>query len=52
VFTVGRTARLLLDAGDRERAFRGTPAQLAVIARATRPDPTDRYPTVAGMVEA
>jgi hypothetical protein len=52
VFTMGRTARLLLDAGDRERAFRGTPAQLAVIARATRPDPADRYPTVAAMVEA
>jgi hypothetical protein len=52
VFTMGRTGRLLLDAGDREQAFRGTPAQLAVIARATRPDPTDRHPTVAAMVEA
>jgi hypothetical protein len=52
VFTMGRTARLLLDVGDREQAFRGTPVQLAVIARATRPDPADRYPTVAAMVAA
>jgi len=47
VFNLGRAARLLLDAGDRERAWRGTAAQYAVIARATAPDPADRYPTVA-----
>ncbi|MFJ4831594.1 serine/threonine protein kinase [Streptomyces sp. NPDC088747] len=43
VFTLGRAARLLLDAGDEERAWRGTSRQLAVIERATRPDPGDRF---------
>ncbi|MEU9286929.1 serine/threonine protein kinase [Streptomyces sp. NPDC048275] len=43
VFTLGRTARLLLDAGDEEQAWRGTPAQQAVIIRATRADPEDRF---------
>lgn len=52
VFVLGRTARTLMDAGDREDAFRGTPGQLAAIARATRPDPADRYPDVATFVAA
>ncbi|WP_286252976.1 serine/threonine protein kinase [Streptomyces graminofaciens] len=43
VYALGRTARLLLDAGDEERAWRGTAAQLAVLARATRPDPRERF---------
>jgi serine/threonine-protein kinase len=46
VFTLGRTARLLLDAGDEERAWRGTPQQLAVVERATFPDPDDRFADV------
>jgi serine/threonine-protein kinase len=52
VFNLGRAIRLLLDAGDDERAWRGTPAQLAVVARATRSDPTDRYPTVGALAAA
>jgi len=35
VFALGRAIRLLLDAGNEERAWRGTPAQLDVVARAT-----------------
>ncbi|GAA4997278.1 serine/threonine protein kinase [Streptomyces siamensis] len=46
VFTLGRTARLLLDGGDEERAWRGTSRQLAVVARATFPDPDDRFADV------
>lgn len=46
VFTLGRAARLLLDSGDEERAWRGSPAQLAVLARATRRDPAERFATV------
>lgn len=52
VFNLGRMVRLLLDAGDDEREWRGTPAQLAVVARATRPDPANRYPTVAAFVSS
>ncbi|CAN5190996.1 hypothetical protein BH20ACT5_BH20ACT5_17790 [soil metagenome] len=36
VFTLGRAARLLLDAGDDEAAWRGTAAQLAVVRRANQ----------------
>lgn len=50
VFVLGRVARLLIDAGDREQDFRGTPGQLAVIATATAPDPGDRYGSVAAFV--
>lgn len=50
VFTMGRAIRLLLDAGDDEQAWRGTSAQAAVIERATRTDPDDRYPTLAALV--
>jgi serine/threonine-protein kinase len=52
VFVLGRAIRLLLDAGDDERAWRGTPAQLAVIAHATRADPADRYPTMEALAAA
>ncbi|MFF3405849.1 serine/threonine protein kinase [Streptomyces sp. NPDC002742] len=52
VFTLGRTARLLLDAGDDERAWRGTAQQLAVVERATFPDPDDRYADVHRFADA
>jgi serine/threonine-protein kinase len=52
VFRLGRIARLLLDAGDEESAWRGTAAELAVIARATRSDPASRYQSVADLVDA
>ncbi|MBZ4017405.1 serine/threonine protein kinase [Streptomyces purpurogeneiscleroticus] len=50
VYTLGRTARLLMDAGDEERAWRGTPRQRAVIARATCADPPHRFPSVRQFV--
>ncbi|MER5403820.1 serine/threonine protein kinase [Streptomyces sp. NPDC002769] len=52
VFTLGRAARLLLDAGDEERAWRGTPAQQTVIVRATRTDPGERFENVHRFAEA
>lgn len=52
VFTLGRTARLLLDGGDEERAWRGTPAQQAVIVRATRSDPEERFEDVHHFADA
>ncbi|MFI6977098.1 serine/threonine protein kinase [Embleya sp. NPDC050154] len=52
VFLLGRTLRLLLDAGDEERAWRGTLAQLAVVERATRRDPAERYPNVTELFDA
>lgn len=52
VHVLGRTARLLLDAGDEERAWRGTAAQLGVLERATRPDPAERFASVRGFAEA
>ncbi|MFK4104444.1 serine/threonine protein kinase [Streptomyces sp. NPDC019531] len=51
VHVLGRTARLLLDAGPGEDAFRGTAAQLAVVERATRPDPRERFGGVRELVE-
>ncbi|MFJ8139337.1 serine/threonine protein kinase [Streptomyces sp. NPDC096013] len=52
VYALARTARLLLDARDRERAWRGTPAQLAVLERATRPDPAERFAGVREFTNA
>lgn len=52
VFALGRAARLLLDAGDEERAWRGSPAQLTVLERATRADPDRRFRTVGEFVAA
>lgn len=52
VFTLGRTIRLLLDAGDEEIAWRGNAAQLAVVRRATRPEPYERYADVTELVAA
>lgn len=46
VHALGRAVRLLLDAGDEERAWRGTAAQLAVVERATRADPGERFGSV------
>ncbi|WP_331767146.1 serine/threonine protein kinase [Embleya sp. NBC_00896] len=52
VYLLGRTLRLLLDAGDEERAWRGTLAQLAVVERATRRDPAARYSNVSELFAA
>ncbi|MFF0157502.1 serine/threonine protein kinase [Streptomyces sp. NPDC005263] len=52
VYVLGRAARILLDAGDDERAFRGTAAQAAVVERATRPDPDERFQSVGELVTA
>ncbi|MEU0943849.1 serine/threonine protein kinase [Streptomyces canus] len=52
VHVLGRTARLLLDAGPGEDAFRGTAAQLAVVERATRPVPGERFGGVRELTEA
>jgi len=46
VFNLGRAIRLLLDSGDEERAWRGTPAQLDLVARATSTEPSSRHPSV------
>ncbi|GAA4348741.1 protein kinase family protein [Angustibacter luteus] len=50
VFRLGRVARLLLDAGDTESAWRGSGAELEVIARATHRDPDQRFQSVADLV--
>ncbi|MCC9704007.1 serine/threonine protein kinase [Streptomyces sp. MNU76] len=52
VHALGRTARLLLDAGDEERAWRGTAAQLGVLEQATHPDPGERFAGVKEFREA
>ncbi|WP_215455656.1 serine/threonine protein kinase [Streptomyces sp. ATCC 21386] len=52
VHALGRTARLLLDAGDEERAWRGTAAQLGVLEQATHPDPGERFAGVQEFREA
>jgi len=52
VYTLGRTIRLLLDAGDEERAWRGSRAQIDVVRLATCPDPEARYSTVQALREA
>ncbi|MDX2834846.1 serine/threonine protein kinase [Streptomyces scabiei] len=52
VHALGRTARLLLDAGDEERAWRGTAARLAVLKRATHPDPGERFAGVREFADA
>ncbi|MFF4648051.1 serine/threonine protein kinase [Streptomyces sp. NPDC001389] len=51
VFNLGRALRLLLDAGDDETRWRGTPAQLAVIERATAPEPERRWPSVRSLTD-
>lgn len=52
VHVLGRTARLLLDAGDEERAWRGTAAQLGVLERATHPEPAERFAGVREFADA
>jgi serine/threonine-protein kinase len=52
VHLLGRTARMLMDEGDQEQAWRGTAAQLAVLGRATRQDPAERYRSVAEFIQA
>jgi serine/threonine-protein kinase len=52
VFNLGRAIRLLLDSGDEERAWRGTPAQLDLVARATSPEPSARHPSVHELAAA
>ncbi|MGW0844559.1 hypothetical protein ACWD26_31365 [Streptomyces sp. NPDC002787] len=52
VHVLGRTARLSLDAGDEEGAWRGTAAQLDVVERATRPDPGERFARVREFADA
>ena len=52
VFTLGRTALILMDEGDAGQAWRGTPAEHGVLLRATRADPAERYENVAGFVDA
>jgi hypothetical protein len=43
---------VLLDEGDLDGRFRGNAALAAVADRATRSDPTERYPSVAAFVTA
>ena len=52
VFNLGRAARLLLDGGDVEADWRGSRAQLDVIAKATDPDPDRRYTSVRELADA
>ncbi|MGW7098661.1 serine/threonine protein kinase [Streptomyces sp. NPDC054838] len=52
VFGLGRALRLLLDAGDEEKQWRGTPEQLAVVRRATATLPERRYPSVRSLIDA
>lgn len=52
VHALGRTLRLLLDAGDTEQQWRGTPEQLAVITRATHTDPALRDANVHALHHA
>lgn len=52
VHVLARTLRLLLDAGDDERAWRGTAAQLAVVERGTRADPAERFAGVRELAAA
>lgn len=52
VFALGRTLRLLLDAGDEERQWRGTPEQLRVVRRATATAPEHRFSSVRALVDA
>lgn len=52
VHTMGRTALLLMDEGDMEQAWRGTPDQRQVLLRATSTHPAARYDSVARFVLA
>lgn len=52
VYVLGRALRLLLDAGDEERAWRGSSDQLAVITRAAARNPAERFMSVAVLQQA
>lgn len=52
VYTLGRTLRLLLDAGDSEQGWRGSHEQLAIVRTATMPQPAHRYDSVAALAAA
>ncbi|MFG2334446.1 serine/threonine protein kinase [Streptomyces sp. NPDC048604] len=52
VHALGRTLRLLLDAGDEEQQWRGSASQLAVVEGATAPAPHHRFPTIKALVQA
>ncbi|MEU9120088.1 hypothetical protein AB0C96_09540 [Streptomyces sp. NPDC048506] len=52
VFVLGRALRLLLDAGDDEQEWRGSPPQLEIIERATASDPAYRFASVEALVQA
>ncbi|MFI6489206.1 serine/threonine protein kinase [Streptomyces sp. NPDC050564] len=52
VYVLGRVLRLLLDAGDEEQEWRGSPSQLAVIEHATAADPADRFTSVKALTQA
>jgi serine/threonine protein kinase len=51
IFTLGRAAIVLLSSGDRER-WRADQALRLVTRRGTRPEPADRYKSVAELVDA
>ncbi|WP_416974980.1 serine/threonine protein kinase [Streptomyces sp. 4F14] len=46
VYVLGRAVRLLLDAGEDERGWRGTAEQFAVVERATHEEPGERFADV------
>ncbi|MFJ9592403.1 serine/threonine protein kinase [Streptomyces virginiae] len=52
VFNLGRALRLLLDAGDEERQWRGTAYQLAITNKATCMQPEQRFSSVTALTEA
>lgn len=52
VFNLARTALVLFADGTLEGTFRGSVGARRVLERATRPDPTERYPTVMEFVGA
>jgi len=53
VFTLGRTAAVLLSDGDEHSpAWRGTNAMRGIVECATSPRPEDRFTSVAALVEA
>lgn len=52
VYVLGHAARLLLDAGDEEREWRGADGPLAIVERATRADPGERFAEVREFTDA
>lgn len=52
VYTLGRTALILMDEGDSEQAWRGSAAQRQVLIRATSSNPAERHHSVAQFVTA